>query len=87
MTFIEVEADGALIGCLHLVEVDIEDAAEIERVGELVGLNFLSDGHQSLEMALLEVLRGRIRQLHRSYYLRRHKKRRSQQEKCDDKHN
>ena len=83
LALVEVEADGALIGSLHLGEVDVEDPAEIERVGKLVGLNFLSDGHQGLEVALLEVLRRWIRQLHRSDHLRRQKERCSQQHKYD----
>ena len=36
LTLVDVEADGALIDLLHLGEIDVENAAEIERIGKLV---------------------------------------------------
>ena len=79
LVLVDVEADGALVGELHLGQVNIQHAVEIEGISKLVGLDLSADCHQGLQIPLLQVLCLRIGQLHRGDNLRVQRSHRSQQ--------
>src|SRR5215469_2303042 len=58
--FVGIETDRALIDVLHFGKVYVEHLTQVERIGELVTLDFASNIYESAKVPLLQALQLRV---------------------------
>src|SRR5215469_17622580 len=56
LAFVGIETDRALIDVFHFAKIYVEHLTQVERIGELVTLDFASNIYQGAEVPLLQAL-------------------------------